>query len=161
MAVDTDTDDFNSPPRGDGNMVERRSMMQWWNFNSPPHGGHVAQAAEIILRRGSCRIGMHIEKKAEFAMRTQRGFAEILELFRSCADCVRGRFAQTALRSGFTTAIFAEGISTHPRAGTVTSLQNYYKTLFHFNSHPRGDGNILPRLPPALRAFQLTPTRGR
>ena len=84
-----------------------------------------------------------MKRRRRFAMRTRRGFAEILELFRSCADCVRGRFAQTALRSGFTTAIFAEGISTHPRAWTVTPSHLILLRLRDFNSPPRVDGNLI------------------
>ena len=80
----------------------------------------MAQAAEIILRRGGLRIGMHIEKTAEVrttgAVRLRGDFGIISQLCVLRARQVRANRASERLYD----RDFRGRISTHPHAGTVT-----------------------------------------
>ena len=135
--------DFNSPPRGDGNtspacvlpcetisthpragtVTDRRPDGGVpYGFQLTPARGHVAQTAEFILRRGGCRIGMHIEKTAELrtagAVRLRGDFGIISQLCGLRARQVRADRA-------------------------VERLHDRDFCGRNFNSPPRGDGNTL------------------
>ena len=98
------------------------SLQNSHKFQLTPTRGHVAQAAEFILRRGGCRIGMHIEKTAEVrdadAARLRGDFGIISQLCGLRARQVRANRASERL---------------HDRDFRGRN----------FNSPPRGDGNLI------------------